>query len=60
MIHASARCTLVLTEYDGVKTERAYPDLFGRTKKYNLMTRILLFLSIVGGAAAIVVCFIDI
>lgn len=51
-------CHTVLTDYDGVKTEMAYPDLFGRTKKYNLMTRILLFLSIVGGAAAIVVNYL--
>lgn len=51
-------CHTVLTEFDGVKSERAYPDLFGRTKTYNLLTRIMLFLSIVGGIAAIVVNYL--
>ena len=51
-------CHTVLTEHDGVRTERTYPDLFGRTKTYNLLTRILLFLSIVGGIAAIVVNYL--
>jgi len=48
-------CHTVLTDFDGVRYERSYPDLFGRMKSYNLLTRILLFLSIVGGIAAILV-----
>ena len=51
-------CHTVLTEFDGAKTKMAYPDFYGRTKTYNLLTRIMLFLSIVGGIAAIIVNYL--
>ncbi len=47
-------CKTVLTDYDGHQAERIYPDVDGNVRKYNLIARIFLFLSIVVGVSAII------
>jgi len=47
-------CHAVLSGFDGNRPESAYPDVDVNVHGYNFITRIFMFLSIVGGIAAVV------
>jgi hypothetical protein len=47
-------CRTVLSDFDGNQPESMYPDVDWNVRRYNVITRIFLFLSIVGGIAAVV------
>jgi len=47
-------CRSVLTDYDGVTADNIYPAVDVNVRRYNIIARIFLFLSIVGGITAIV------
>jgi hypothetical protein len=45
-------CRTVLSDFDGEQPEKGYPDV--NVHGYNVITRVFLFLSIVGGIASVV------
>lgn len=47
-------CKTVLSDFDGSTSESIYPGVDVNVRKYNLITRIFLFLSIVAGTAAVI------
>ena len=47
-------CRAVLTDYDGNPAENSYPGVDVNARKYNIVARIFLFLSIVVGIAAVI------
>jgi len=47
-------CKTVLTDYDGSQTESIYPDVDVNVRKYNLIARIFLFLSIIVGVSTVI------
>ena len=47
-------CRSVLSDFDGITAESSYPPVDVDVRKYNLVTRIFLFLSIVGGITSVI------
>jgi len=47
-------CRTVLNDFDGNQPESMYPETVGNVRRYGFLTRIFLFLSIVGGGVSVV------
>lgn len=56
--HNCPLCKTVLTDFDGISADSIYPSVDVNVRRYNVIARIFIFLSIVGGIASVITNYI--